>query len=108
MGGGRGSDLMLGLMTRAEGMDLDFEVLLTRRGFEMSLIDELDECEEVMADELSGLEGSSLIVANPISAPSERALFRVSSGGERGSSPLSFWKAQSESSVSLLLSLAPR
>ena len=45
MGGGRGSDLMLGLMTRAEGMDFDFDVLLTRRGFEMSLIDELDECE---------------------------------------------------------------
>jgi len=89
IGGGRGSDLMLGLMTKAEGMDLDFDVRLTRRGFDTSLLSVL-ECEDVMAEVLSGLEGSDLIVAKPNSAASARQLFRGLSGGDSGSSPLSF------------------
>ena len=44
IGGGLRSDLMLGLMTRADGMDLDFDVRRTKRGFDTSLL-RVVECE---------------------------------------------------------------
>jgi len=86
---------MLGLMTRADGMDFDLEVLRTRRGFETSLDVELEcdpECEEAIALLLllSGLDGSDLIVKPKSAAWSDRQFFRTPSGGESGSSLLSF------------------